>query len=714
VNTRNYQISITVTGYDKASGPLGGVKNTLGGLGTIAGGILTAGLLTSIGRQIADIGRQALDSYASYERLGMALQSLVARELLNSGAAKDMGEAMGMSAEKAKELQDWITKLAIQSPFQQEDIANSFRLAMAYGFTTDEAKRLTTAMTDFASGSGASSDTMNRIALALGQIKAKGKLAGQEMLQLTEAGLDVRGILAKAFGKTTEEIVAMQEKGLIPADKAIQAIVESLENDFGGAAAKQAGTFSGLLASMADLKTVGLRTFFEGTFKAIQPYVQKFVDTLSDPAFMGKLEAAGQKLGDFIAIALDGFARLQSDIQLFRARLEIFMQTPAFKKILENFKKITDVFTESSIVSNAGRVFDGIKKFLQDLGEKVIPFAVSMFDKIANWFEENGPLIAAYVEVMTNIFLNVFLPALLLVWDVVQPLLQGLIDLVLNLATFWMQVFTGDIPGAMATLQTLVADVFTAIGTAFMNLLSGIALMMGTSLQEIGLIWSANWEQLKQIAATIWQIMGDTIRGFLAQIATNFMDGLTRVREWLHGQADEFLGAGTNIIEGLQSGIENAFGNVVSAVEQAMTTVKNTIAGFAGALYEAGVSIINSLGSGLQSAFDGILSGFWDLGRQIIEAIKGGIGEAFADLLSWFSGLLGELLSLPGSGASSLNFGTMDNLRRGFPGGGSAATSGGYFNNSRDQSTKYYAPVYVTVTQPDPELAAILKGTRKR
>ncbi len=712
MNTRNYQISITVQGYDKASGPLGGVKNALGSLGTITGGILTAGLLTSIANQIANLGREALDSYASYERLGMALQSLVARELLNTGKATDMAQAMGMAGDKAKELQGWITKLAIQSPFQQEDIANSFRLAMAYGFSTDEAKRLTQAMTDFASGSGATSDTMNRIALALGQIKAKGKLAGQEMLQLTEAGLDVRGILAKAFGKTTEEIVAMQEKGLIPADKAIQAIVESLENDFGGAAARQAGTFSGLRASLEDLKTVGLRTFFEGTFKAVQPYLQKFVDTLSDPAFMAKLASTGEKLGNFVAIALDGFSKLQSDIQLFRARLEIFTQTPAFKKLVDNFQKIVDVFTKSSIVSNAGRVFDGIKNFLKDLGEKVIPFAVSMFDKIANWFKDNGPLIAAYVEVMSDIFLNVFLPALMTVWNIVQPLLQGLIDLVLNLARFWMQIFTGDIPGAMETLKTLVSDVFFAILNSIVAFYEGITGTTASSLAELGAVWSSNWEQLKQIVATLVQIMVDNWRASIEQIATNFMTGITGIYEWLNSQASEFMGAGTNVIEGLQSGIENAFANVVWAVEQAMESVKGAISAYGSRMYDAGVSVVNSLKSGFQSAFDGLADAFWALGGAIIEALKGGIGEAFADLLEWFSGLLGELLSIPAPelppGKSSIQ------MFRDFGDFGGGSSGGGYINNSRDQSNKYYAPVYVTVTDAEPGLAGILKGTRRR
>lgn len=210
-----YRVSIIVQGEDRASGPLGNVGNALGGIGTIAGGILTAGLIERIASGILGLGRTALDSYANFERLGLSLQSLVARELVQTGQAKDVTSAMDAAGGKAKELQGWIQKLAIQSPFKQSDVAQSFRQAMAYGFTADEAKRLTQATIDFASGSGASADSMNTIALALGQIKAKGHVAGQEVLQLVNAGLPVTQILAKGFGVTTGQLQKMIEKGLV-------------------------------------------------------------------------------------------------------------------------------------------------------------------------------------------------------------------------------------------------------------------------------------------------------------------------------------------------------------------------------------------------------------------------------------------------------------------------------------------------------------------
>jgi len=369
------------------------------GLGT-ALGFVTTDLIGGAIRGLQNLAVTALDSYSNYERLGLSLENLVARELqhgqvvtqtgtaivnmteaerqkvaeltdqyrlkeiavattqseidaiLKKGAdtanlevekrqikirdlQRDMGdlqgkiddlnshdgqlvttlkqvtinqmshsEAMAQAGPKAQALLQWIQKLAVLSPFTQEEVANAFKLQMAYGFTSDEAKNLTTALINFAAGSGASGDSMQRIALALGQIKAKGKLAGQEVLQLVNAGLPVTQILADAFHKTTAEIEDMRSNGLLKADEVIKAITDTLNNDFAGAAEKQATSWAGLRSTLEDIQNIGLREFFEGTFKAIQPYLADFVNVFEDGDLQKKIQDVGDKIGSAVGGAM--------------------------------------------------------------------------------------------------------------------------------------------------------------------------------------------------------------------------------------------------------------------------------------------------------------------------------------------------------------------------------------------------------------------------
>lgn len=393
----------------------------------VAGGIIVKGI-GAITSSVVSLGGQALESYANYERLGASITSLVARQIQATDKTLGMTEALKQAGPQAEELLGWINKLAIQSPFSEDDIAATFRQTLAYGFTIKEAQRLTAAMVDFVAGSGATGESMQRIGLALGQIQAKGKLSTQEMNQLTEAGLNVRGILAQAFGVTTEEFTKLVEKGVIPADKAIQAIVTSLEKDFGGAAKRQAGTFSGLLSSLGDIKSIGLREFFTSTFKAIQPYLDKFVGTLSDPATMENLRHWGEPFGQAVARMLASLEHLTNGVIQF-AKLH-----PQMFRFIATFAGIAAAMVPMLV--GAGLLLTVLRPLAPIVG---------LFGSALGFLVSPLGLAAAGVGILAA--MN---------WDKIKKGLSGVADTVKKVAGDFPKLFEavtkGDIAGAMATL----------------------------------------------------------------------------------------------------------------------------------------------------------------------------------------------------------------------------------------------------------------------
>lgn len=290
-------VEIEIVGTDSFSGVLGNFGNIMTG---IKSAIDLAG---DAFRTFTGFAMEGLDAIASYERIGASLESLVAAQLVMNGAAEDMASAYEIAGVKAEELLGWIQEVAINSPFTQEGVALAFRQAMAYGFSAEEAKRLTQALIDFAAASGAPESAMQSIALALGQIEAKGKLSGQEILQLVNNGLPVLQILADHFGVTTAEIQKMVEKGLVPADEAIRAITEYIEGNFAGAAERQATTWAGLMGTFEDLKAMGLREFFGSLFEVLQPLAIELSEWLQGPG-LEKIKEWGTQLGIFAEIVV--------------------------------------------------------------------------------------------------------------------------------------------------------------------------------------------------------------------------------------------------------------------------------------------------------------------------------------------------------------------------------------------------------------------------
>jgi tape measure domain-containing protein len=670
----DYKIRIIVDGQDNASGPLGKVGSALGQMGTIAGGILSAQLLKNIAGGVIGLGRAAVDSYASYERLGMSLQSMVAREMSNAStvthsttvtreatqaekdraawllkeidaARKHTGEveagsdaaikaqktlanlraqyqALGVSAEgyvtntssstektlsiadamgeaggRAKELQDWITKLAIKSPFTQSGVAEAFRMAMAYGFTTDEAQRLTGAMIDFSSATGQDESSMARIALALGQIKAKGKVAGQEVLQLTEAGLSVDAILAKAFNKSTAEIVAMREKGLIPADQAIEAITKSLEEDFGGAAEKQANTFSGLLSSLSDIKEVGLREFFTGTFQAVQPYLINFVNWITDPKIMSSIRGWGDKLGKFVA----KFAKLGE-------QTVNFISKGNFKGAINNM--LNAIFGPQAI-DNAGGAITG--------------FIGNMIGKMLTGLVTNQPKMLTFAMQLLNGITGAIVAALPALVPMVTQLLTVLI-------IFLQQTLPLLIPAGLQILIALANAILQALPT-----LIPVALNMLTTL-ALGIA-----QAIPQLIPAVVQIIPTVV-----QILVNNLPLL--------------VSAALQVLLALANGLITSLPVLIAAIPQIVSTLVNTIIILAPQLLQSAVTLIATLVTGLinnlpqigaaagnivETVVNGIAQ-LWnrlvDVGGQIIQGVWQGIQNNAAkfwnDVTGFFSGIV--------------------------------------------------------------------------
>jgi len=148
-----------------------------------AGGAFAALGVAKVAQGMVGMAAGALQSYAAYERLGQSINALTAKQALLSGSASNMTQALAQTKTQSKELLAWIEKLAIQSPFRQDDVAQAFRLSMALGFSTKEAQRLTGAMLNFATATGQGGETIERINRALGQMRTKGKVSLEEINQ---------------------------------------------------------------------------------------------------------------------------------------------------------------------------------------------------------------------------------------------------------------------------------------------------------------------------------------------------------------------------------------------------------------------------------------------------------------------------------------------------------------------------------------------------
>ena len=157
---------------------------------------------------------------------------------------------MMKDSEKAKNFVSYLQDFAAKTPFTTQQAIKNARSLLSYGFPAEQMGVLMTSISDAASASG-DSQSFDRIARALGQIHTKGKLAQQEMLQLTEAGIPAFEILQEKLGLTRDQLGKIAKLN-IPADKAIIAIVQGMNERYAGASDALSNTTRGMLSTIKD------------------------------------------------------------------------------------------------------------------------------------------------------------------------------------------------------------------------------------------------------------------------------------------------------------------------------------------------------------------------------------------------------------------------------------------------------------------------------
>jgi len=161
---------------------------------------------------------------------------------------------------------DSVRHLAQELGLGVEDTVHSFQRLLAAQFTVGESKELIKMGADLRA-INASAEEVQGVLLAITQIKSKGRLQAQEMLQLQERGLSaelVYAALGKTLGKTRAEVMKLQTAGKIGGDVAIEAIKSAIvfkthEDKLGDVGKNRADT---QLQGMLDKLMAGIENFW--------------------------------------------------------------------------------------------------------------------------------------------------------------------------------------------------------------------------------------------------------------------------------------------------------------------------------------------------------------------------------------------------------------------------------------------------------------------
>ncbi|MBQ7156258.1 MAG: tape measure protein, partial [Bacteroidaceae bacterium] len=141
--------------------------------------------------------------------------------------------------DKADALFSSIRKFAVETPMQLKDLAGAAQTMMGFGIATKDIMENLKAIGDVSMGD---SQKFQSLALAFSQMSATGKLMGQDLLQMINAGFNPLDQMAKTTRKSVAELKEEMSRGAISADMVRQAFID---------ATSEGGKFNGMLEAQS-------------------------------------------------------------------------------------------------------------------------------------------------------------------------------------------------------------------------------------------------------------------------------------------------------------------------------------------------------------------------------------------------------------------------------------------------------------------------------
>lgn len=254
--------------------------------------------LTSLGRKIFDLGVQ--------------------QEQLNIAFTTFLG-----SAEKAKKLMAELTKFSIITPFTPDQVNRAAKTLLAFGTQAKDIIPTLKMIGDVSAGTG---KDLAEMAVIFGQIQSTGRLMGQDLLQLINAGFNPLQIISEKTGKSVKVLKEEMEKGLISFDMVKQAFKDATSEGglFFNLMEKQSQTVGGKLSTISG----NLDEVMKSVFASNTGIIKSFVDALEDASegLMHFFETADQKQEKYEQSVIERFEAsglsIEKEIEIQEGRIK--------------------------------------------------------------------------------------------------------------------------------------------------------------------------------------------------------------------------------------------------------------------------------------------------------------------------------------------------------------------------------------------------------
>jgi len=243
-------------------------------------------------------------------------------------------ETLFKSQEKARQMMDDLDEFARTTPFKTSNVIGQTQKMLAMGWDAENLIRDMTIVGDAAAATGKGDEGLERIVLALAQIKSKGKLSTEELNQLAEAGINAKSYISEGLGYGNDDAAKAQmakqlEGGKIGGNAAVDMILAGMQRDYAGMMDKTATeTVEGIKSNIEDTFEINIfRKWGQGLQEGAKRGLGSLANLLDES--QDKLSAVGDQLQELGAFLSNKFA---NSIEFATGKAMDLMNSTEFKE----------------------------------------------------------------------------------------------------------------------------------------------------------------------------------------------------------------------------------------------------------------------------------------------------------------------------------------------------------------------------------------------
>nr|DAT78031.1 MAG TPA: minor tail protein [Caudoviricetes sp.] len=579
---------------------------------------------------------------------GMAIQGGIDRALNIDNARKKLA-GFGHDAQDIESIMDSATQSVRGTAFGLGDAATAAATLSAAGIKSGE--DMTNTLKSVANVAAASGRAFNDVGVIFSSVASRGKLMGDDMMQLSSSGVPVLQLLGTYLGKTSKEVSEMVSKGQID----FHTFSEAMRVGLGEAALSSGDTLAGSFANVraalsrltAPIFTQAIQVLVEA-FKQAAPAIDAMGKQLGNiPTFVAPIAAA------FGAMALSGLAPVIANIPVLGAMLgplsgllgalggPVGIAIAAFAGL---------VAVSPPLQSALGNLMGA----LGELGNALGPIFGAAIDAIV-------PVLNSIVEVLGGAFAVVVNGA--------ADLIKQLADAITNLSTgggfdAWLQSMQPVADFVMSILQPALDGLSTGAGLiveAFSGFGEAVGGMIATQMQMA--------EQLQEIFAPFIATIQPLIDVYLQNLGVA-LTTIATIVSTIFGAAFEvaaaIVSAAMNVIAGVITTVTGIIQTVVGVFVGIFTGNWQMAANGAQTVFQGMSNIISGIMGGLQGILSGIVNGIANIFSSVFNGISTMVGNIFHGIASTIGNVMGDSKNIV-SGALDAISGFFRGLHLEFP-----------------------------------------------